>query len=68
MSRWMLTPRQDGVLGLLLQGYSNKEIARRLNLSPHTVKIHGDELRWMDRDEEHDCDVLLFFSRVDQRM
>jgi len=39
-----LTPRQDGVLGLLLQGYSNKEIARRLNLSPHTVKIHVSAL------------------------
>jgi DNA-binding NarL/FixJ family response regulator len=35
-----LTPRQNGVLGLLLKGYSNKEIARQLNLSPHTVKIH----------------------------
>jgi len=35
-----LTPRQDGVLRLLLKGHSNKEIARQLNLSPHTVKIH----------------------------
>jgi DNA-binding NarL/FixJ family response regulator len=39
-----LTPRQDGVLRLLLDGYSNKEIARRLNLSPHTVKIHVSAL------------------------
>jgi DNA-binding NarL/FixJ family response regulator len=35
-----LTPRQIGVLRLLLKGYSNKEIARQLNLSPNTVKIH----------------------------
>jgi DNA-binding NarL/FixJ family response regulator len=35
-----LTPRQIGVLRLLLRGYSNKEIARHLNLSPNTVKIH----------------------------
>jgi DNA-binding NarL/FixJ family response regulator len=39
-----LTPRQNGVLGLLLKGYSNKEIARHLNLSPHTVKIHVSAL------------------------
>jgi DNA-binding NarL/FixJ family response regulator len=39
-----LTPRQDGVLALLLQGYSNKEIARQLKLSPHTVKIHVSAL------------------------
>jgi DNA-binding NarL/FixJ family response regulator len=39
-----LTPRQNGVLRLLLKGYSNKEIARQLNLSPHTVKIHVSAL------------------------
>jgi DNA-binding NarL/FixJ family response regulator len=39
-----LTPRQNGVLRLLLNGYSNKEIARQLNLSPHTVKIHVSAL------------------------
>jgi DNA-binding NarL/FixJ family response regulator len=42
--RCNLTPRQDGVLGLLLQGYSNKEIARHLDLSPNTVKIHVSAL------------------------
>jgi DNA-binding NarL/FixJ family response regulator len=39
-----LTPRQNGVLRLLLKGYSNKEIARQLKLSPHTVKIHVSAL------------------------
>jgi len=39
-----LTPRQAGVLRLLLKGCSNKEIARQLNLSPHTVKIHVSAL------------------------
>lgn len=39
-----LTPRQHGVLRLLLKGYSNKEIARELNLSPYTVKIHVSAL------------------------
>lgn len=35
-----LTPRQRQVLALLVQGYSNKEIARKLDLGPGTVKIH----------------------------
>jgi DNA-binding NarL/FixJ family response regulator len=39
-----LTPRQDEVLRLLRKGCSNKEIARQLNLSPHTVKNHVSAL------------------------
>ena len=35
-----LTPRQDDVLGLLLQGKPNKLIARELNVSVETVKDH----------------------------
>jgi DNA-binding NarL/FixJ family response regulator len=35
-----LTPRQREVLELLLEGKSNKEIARALNLGEGTVKIH----------------------------
>jgi len=35
-----LTQRQKDVLELLVQGSSNKEIARKLNLSSGTVKIH----------------------------
>ena len=35
-----LTPRQSDVLDLLLQGHSNKLIARALNLSVETVKDH----------------------------
>lgn len=35
-----LTPRQREVLALLGQGKSNKEIARILNLSEGTVKLH----------------------------
>lgn len=35
-----LTPRQREVLGLLLKGKSNKEIARTLNLGEGTVKVH----------------------------
>jgi DNA-binding NarL/FixJ family response regulator len=35
-----LTPRQRDVLGLLMEGRSNKEIARALDLGQGTVKIH----------------------------
>lgn len=35
-----ITDREFEVLTLLADGYSNKEIARRLDLSPNTVKTH----------------------------
>ena len=35
-----ITPRDQQVLNLLLQGCSNKEIAGQLNISPRTVKQH----------------------------
>lgn len=37
---FLLTPRQREVLTLLVQGFSNKEIARKLGLGEGTVKIH----------------------------
>lgn len=39
-----LTPRQKDVLRLLVQGKSNKEIARLLALSESTVKVHMSAL------------------------
>jgi DNA-binding NarL/FixJ family response regulator len=35
-----LTPRETEVLQLLVEGLPNKEIARRLGISEHTVKFH----------------------------
>jgi len=35
-----VTPRQRAVLVLLCEGLQNKQIARRLNIAPATVKIH----------------------------
>lgn len=39
-----VTPRELDVLGLLIQGQSNKEIARSLDLSPKTVEMHRASL------------------------
>ena len=39
-----LTPREIEVLNLLAEGASNKTIARRLEISVHTVKFHVGSL------------------------
>ena len=40
LSEIKITPRDEQVLHLLVQGCSNKEIANHLNISPRTVKQH----------------------------
>ena len=39
-AEWTLTPRQQEVLALLVQGKSNREIAEAMGLSENTVKVH----------------------------
>jgi DNA-binding CsgD family transcriptional regulator len=40
----LLTPRETEVLSTIAYGLSNKAIARRLNISLHTVKFHIESL------------------------
>jgi DNA-binding NarL/FixJ family response regulator len=40
----VLTPREIEVLAALSEGLSNKAAARRLGISPHTVKFHIESL------------------------
>ena len=39
-----ITAREKEVLHLICQGYSNREIAKRLFISTHTVKAHISSL------------------------
>jgi DNA-binding CsgD family transcriptional regulator len=39
-----LTPREIEVLAALADGLGNKAVARRLGISPHTVKFHIEQL------------------------
>lgn len=39
-----LTERELQVLNLLANGYSNKEISSRLNISVHTTKAHLESI------------------------
>jgi DNA-binding CsgD family transcriptional regulator len=42
--RALLTPRELEVLGAIGEGLTNKAIARRLEISLHTVKFHVESL------------------------
>jgi DNA-binding NarL/FixJ family response regulator len=42
--RWGLTPRQAGVLALVAQGESNRNVAGRLGCSEKTVELHVSAL------------------------
>lgn len=40
----LLTSRELEVLGAIMEGFTNKEIARRLGISLHTVKFHVESV------------------------
>ena len=44
--REALTPRERDVLAMISQGFSNKRIARTLEISPETVKSHVKRIFW----------------------
>jgi two-component system response regulator NreC len=53
-ARELLTPRERQVLQLIADGYTNKEIADRLVLSPSTVHSHRNNLmRKLDLNTQH---------------
>jgi DNA-binding CsgD family transcriptional regulator len=41
---FLLSPRELEILGAIGEGLSNKSVARRLGISPHTVKFHVESL------------------------
>lgn len=44
LNKYSLTKRELEVLKLVINGYSNQEIAKILNVSPHTAKAHVSSL------------------------
>lgn len=60
-----LTRRQFEILELAVQGYDNNEIARRLFISLHTVKVHMYKaFGELDVDNRTQAAVLLVVSGV----
>jgi len=55
-----LTPRQREILQLVAEGYSTKEIARKLSLSFNTVSVHRTNL--MERLDIHDLASLVRYA------
>lgn len=56
----VLTPRQREVLQLVAEGYTTREVAARLGISPKTVEVHRSHL--MDRLEIRELAGLVRFA------
>lgn len=58
-----LTSRQTKVLGLIVEGYSNKEIARKLGIQLATVKNHVHQI--LDRlNAKNRCEAAAVYRRL----
>ena len=51
------TKRKTEILDLLMQGFSNNEIAKKLCISEHTVKMTLHNIREKIKDTNLDCNV-----------
>lgn len=56
----LLTSREREILQLLVEGNSNKDIASRLNVSPHTVETHRRNLQ--DKLNLHSFAELILYA------
>jgi two-component system response regulator NreC len=56
----LLTSREREILQLLVEGNSNKDIAARLNVSPHTVETHRRNLQ--DKLNLHSFAELILYA------
>lgn len=41
---WNLTPKEKSVLAAIVEGFTSREIARSLDISPRTVEFHRANL------------------------
>jgi len=61
-----LSAREHEVLELMIEGDSNKEIGRRLGISPRTVEIHrGNMMRKLDARSPSDAVRLAMYAGLD---
>ena len=56
----LLTPREKEILQMLGEGKSNKEVAARLNLSPHTVETHRGNI--LEKLNLHSAAELILYA------
>ncbi len=61
VQEWGLSAREQQVLDLLLQGLSNKQIARRLDITERTIKAHVSAI--LEKSGVHDrIELILILS------